>query len=63
MLEELAREEKVVSSVPTGLFIDGAWRPAETGATFAVEDLRGSAATSFAARTTCSSSARRTSPC
>lgn len=38
MLEELAREEKVVSSVPTGLFIDGAWRPAETGATFAVED-------------------------
>ena len=31
-------EEKVVGAVPTGLFIGGAWRPAETGATFAVED-------------------------
>ncbi|MEO5666407.1 MAG: NAD-dependent succinate-semialdehyde dehydrogenase [Nocardioides sp.] len=38
MLDEFAREEKVVSSVPSGLFIGGAWRPAETGATFAVED-------------------------
>ena len=38
MLEEIAREEEVVGSVPSGLFIDGAWRPAESGATFAVED-------------------------
>jgi succinate-semialdehyde dehydrogenase/glutarate-semialdehyde dehydrogenase len=38
MLDEFAREEKVVSSVPSGLFIGGAWRPAETGATFPVED-------------------------
>jgi succinate-semialdehyde dehydrogenase/glutarate-semialdehyde dehydrogenase len=33
-----AREEKVVGAVPSGLFIGGAWRPAENGATFAVED-------------------------
>jgi len=33
-----AREEKVVSAAPSGLFIGGAWRPAETGATFTVED-------------------------
>jgi succinate-semialdehyde dehydrogenase/glutarate-semialdehyde dehydrogenase len=33
-----AREQQVVGAVPTGLFIGGAWRPAETGATFAVED-------------------------
>jgi len=33
-----AREEKVVGSVPTGLFVAGQWRPAESGATFAVED-------------------------
>ena len=33
-----ARELKVVGAVPNGLFIGGAWRPAETGATFAVED-------------------------
>jgi succinate-semialdehyde dehydrogenase/glutarate-semialdehyde dehydrogenase len=33
-----ALEEKVVSSVPSGLFIGGAWRPAESGATFPVED-------------------------
>ncbi|MEV0284897.1 MULTISPECIES: NAD-dependent succinate-semialdehyde dehydrogenase [unclassified Kribbella] len=32
------REEKVVGSVPTGLFIGGAWHPAENGTTFAVED-------------------------
>ena len=38
MLDEFAREEEVVGSVPSGLFIGGAWRPAETGATFAVED-------------------------
>ena len=38
MLDEFAREEKVVGSVPSGLFIGGAWRPAESGATFAVED-------------------------
>jgi succinate-semialdehyde dehydrogenase/glutarate-semialdehyde dehydrogenase len=38
MLDEIAREEKVVSSVPSGLFIGGGWRPAESGATFAVED-------------------------
>jgi succinate-semialdehyde dehydrogenase/glutarate-semialdehyde dehydrogenase len=38
MLDDFAREEKVVSSVPTGLFIGGAWRPAESGATFEVED-------------------------
>jgi succinate-semialdehyde dehydrogenase/glutarate-semialdehyde dehydrogenase len=38
MLDEFAREEKVVSSVPSGLFIGGTWRPAETGATFPVED-------------------------
>jgi succinate-semialdehyde dehydrogenase/glutarate-semialdehyde dehydrogenase len=35
---DIAREEKVVSSVPSGLFIGGAWRPAESGATFPVED-------------------------
>jgi succinate-semialdehyde dehydrogenase/glutarate-semialdehyde dehydrogenase len=33
-----AREQKVIGSVPTGLFIEGAWRPAEHGATFLVED-------------------------
>ena len=38
MLDEFAREEKVVDSVPSGLLIGGAWRPAESGATFAVED-------------------------
>jgi succinate-semialdehyde dehydrogenase/glutarate-semialdehyde dehydrogenase len=38
MLDEFAREEKVVGSVQSGLFIGGAWRPAESGATFAVED-------------------------
>ena len=35
---DTALEEKVVSSVPGGLFIGGAWRPAESGATFPVED-------------------------
>jgi succinate-semialdehyde dehydrogenase/glutarate-semialdehyde dehydrogenase len=38
MLDESTHEEKVVGSVPSGLFIAGAWRPAESGATFAVED-------------------------
>jgi succinate-semialdehyde dehydrogenase/glutarate-semialdehyde dehydrogenase len=38
MLDDFAREEKVVRSVPTGLFIGGTWRPAESGATFKVED-------------------------
>ncbi len=38
MLDDFAREEKVVRSVPTGLFIGGEWRPAESGATFSVED-------------------------
>jgi succinate-semialdehyde dehydrogenase/glutarate-semialdehyde dehydrogenase len=38
MLDDFAREEKVVHSVPTGLFIGGEWRPAESGATFTVED-------------------------
>ncbi|PVG83220.1 NAD-dependent succinate-semialdehyde dehydrogenase [Nocardioides gansuensis] len=38
MSDEFAREEKVVSSVPSGLFIGGTWRPAESGATFSVED-------------------------
>jgi len=33
-----AKEQKVIGSVPTGLFIEGAWRPAEHGATFLVED-------------------------
>jgi len=33
-----AREEKVVGAVPTGLFVGGQWRPAESGATFPVED-------------------------
>ena len=33
-----AKEQKVIGSVPTGLFIEGAWRPAEHGATFPVED-------------------------
>ena len=33
-----AQEQKVVGAVPTGLFIDGQWQPAENGATFAVED-------------------------
>jgi succinate-semialdehyde dehydrogenase/glutarate-semialdehyde dehydrogenase len=32
------QEQKVVGAVPTGLFIDGQWQPAENGATFAVED-------------------------
>ena len=38
MLDDFAREEKVVRSVPTGLFIGGEWRAAESGATFKVED-------------------------
>lgn len=38
MLDDFAREEKVVRAVPTGLFIGGTWRPAESGATFKVED-------------------------
>ena len=33
-----AREDKVVGAVPSGLFIGGAWRPAESAATFPVED-------------------------
>jgi succinate-semialdehyde dehydrogenase/glutarate-semialdehyde dehydrogenase len=33
-----AQEDKVVSSVPTGLLVGGQWRPATSGATFAVED-------------------------
>ena len=33
-----AQEQKVVVSVPTGLFIGGEWKPAENGATFTVED-------------------------
>jgi succinate-semialdehyde dehydrogenase/glutarate-semialdehyde dehydrogenase len=33
-----SREQKVVGSVPTGLFIGGEWQPAENGATFAVDD-------------------------
>jgi len=32
------REQEVVASVPTGLFIGGEWQPAENGATFAVDD-------------------------
>jgi succinate-semialdehyde dehydrogenase/glutarate-semialdehyde dehydrogenase len=32
------REQEVVGSVPTGLFIGGEWQPAENGATFAVDD-------------------------
>lgn len=31
-------EAALVSTVPTGLLIDGAWRPAAAGGTFAVED-------------------------
>ena len=37
-MTDRAREEKVVGAVPNGLFIGGAWRPSETGATFTVED-------------------------
>ncbi len=37
-MTDRAREEKVVGAVPSGLFIGGAWRPSETGATFTVED-------------------------
>jgi len=37
-MDDRAREEKVVSSVPTGLLVGGGWRPAATGATFPVED-------------------------
>jgi succinate-semialdehyde dehydrogenase / glutarate-semialdehyde dehydrogenase len=37
-MTDRAREKKVVDAVPTGLFIGGAWRPSETGATFTVED-------------------------
>jgi succinate-semialdehyde dehydrogenase/glutarate-semialdehyde dehydrogenase len=33
-----AREQHVVSSVPTGLLFGGQWRPAASGATFPVED-------------------------
>ena len=33
-----ALEQKVVGAVPTGLFIDGQWTPAQNGATFPVED-------------------------
>ena len=33
-----AREQQVVSAVPTGLLVGGQWRPAATGATFPVED-------------------------
>ena len=32
------REQEVVASVPTGLFVGGEWQPAENGATFAVDD-------------------------
>ncbi len=32
------REQEVVGSVPTGLFIGGEWQPAENGATFPVDD-------------------------
>jgi succinate-semialdehyde dehydrogenase/glutarate-semialdehyde dehydrogenase len=35
---DTACEQHVVNAVPTGLFIGGQWRPAATGATFAVED-------------------------
>ena len=35
---DTAQEEKVVNSVPTGLFIGGEWRSAAAGATFAVDD-------------------------
>jgi len=35
---DTVQEEKVVGAVPTGLFIGGQWRPAESGATFPVED-------------------------
>jgi succinate-semialdehyde dehydrogenase/glutarate-semialdehyde dehydrogenase len=38
MLDDFAREEEVVRSVPTGLFTGGEWHPAESGATFKVED-------------------------
>jgi succinate-semialdehyde dehydrogenase / glutarate-semialdehyde dehydrogenase len=38
MLDDFAREEELVASVPSGLFIGGAWRPAESGSTFAVQD-------------------------
>ena len=38
MLDEFAREEKVVSAVPTDLLIGGQWRQATSGATFKVED-------------------------
>jgi succinate-semialdehyde dehydrogenase/glutarate-semialdehyde dehydrogenase len=37
-MADRAREMKVVGAVQTGLFIGGAWRPSETGATFEVED-------------------------
>ena len=35
---DTAREQQVVSAVPTGLLIGGQWRPAASGATFKVED-------------------------
>jgi succinate-semialdehyde dehydrogenase/glutarate-semialdehyde dehydrogenase len=38
MMIDSVHEEKVVGSVPTGLFIGGDWQPAENGTTFAVED-------------------------
>ena len=36
-----AREQQVVSAVPTGLLLGGQWRPAATGATFSVETSNG----------------------
>lgn len=29
---------EVLAQLPTGLLVDGQWRPSSTGATFAVED-------------------------
>ena len=33
-----SREQRVVSTVPSGLLVGGQWRPASSGATFVVED-------------------------
>jgi len=38
LMVDSAQEDKVVGAVPTGLLVGGRWRPAATGATFAVED-------------------------
>jgi succinate-semialdehyde dehydrogenase/glutarate-semialdehyde dehydrogenase len=37
-MPDVAREQRLINAVPTGLFIGGSWRGASGGATFPVED-------------------------